>query len=280
VVVFDERCELYLRERQRKVNPAAGQDDATDKGFSTGSRYQLAYSGELEFRTERPGGTATIRDKRHHPLETQLNQVIIALLQTASAKKTDRLEQENRRLAQIERDRRLAIERERVRQETNRVKNLNSWMQAADRHRRLVTFIADLRGAIGEVEPSSELGKWLDWATRYAESANVLRRFRDRQSSIRLYHCLPTYTADRVVSNGFEAQRPSYGEDQEMPAAVTLTDVPMQGVYGGTVCVVVDVPEALALVYEEPKHDLGYREFKFPSDVINAFPRRLDPGGN
>ena len=43
------------------------------------------------------------------------------------------------------------------------------------------------------------------------------------------------------------------GETCELspPASVVLTVVPMEGFYGGTVCVLIDVPEETALPYEE-----------------------------
>jgi hypothetical protein len=55
------------------------------------------------------------------------------------------------------------------------------------------------------------------------------------------------YEADRIVKSGFQAKEPACGDDQELPASVVLTDVPMEGVYAGTVCVIIDMLEETAL---------------------------------
>jgi hypothetical protein len=46
-------------------------------------------------------------------------------------------------------------------------------------------------------------------------------------------------------------------------------------VYGGTVCVSIDVPEETALPYESPLNDKPYRRFRMPADIANGFDRRL-----
>jgi len=141
-----------------------------------------------------------------------------------------------------------------------------------------VTFAAELRQAIGEVEPTSELGRWLEWIDGHVKDADVLRRFRDRQPALTLYHCVATYSVDGLLKNGFESRGPEHGEDQELPASVVLTDVPMEGIYGGTVCVLIDMPEETALPYESLQDNRTYRRFRMPAEVVNQFERRLDSG--
>ena len=60
-----------------------------------------------------------------------------------------------------------------------------------------------------------------------------------------------------------------------MPASVILTDVPMEGAYGGTVCVLSDAPEQTSLAYERLQEGKTYRRFRIPAKVVNRFDRRL-----
>lgn len=104
---------------------------------------------------------------------------------------------------------------------------------------------------------------------------DVLRRLRTRQPSLTLYHCVSPYASAGIVRHGFQNEGPAYGEDQEMPASVILTDVPMEGAYGGTVCVVIEVPEEAVLPYERLPEGKTYRRFRMPAEVANRFNRRL-----
>jgi hypothetical protein len=42
-----------------------------------------------------------------------------------------------------------------------------------------------------------------------------------------------------------EDAAPSYDQGQDLPAYVAFTDVPMQGIYGGTTCIVIEVPKKI-----------------------------------
>jgi hypothetical protein len=208
-------------------------------------------------------------------MESLLNEVVVCLLKGALAEKEYRAAQERTRLDQVERERRQAIVKQQEREERARVKRLEQLVAAAEHHKRLTAFAAELRDAVGDVEPSSELGRWLKWIDEYIDGADVFSRYRDRQPSLTLYYCVSVYEADGIMKNGFQGKGPAYGEDQEMPASVVLTDVPMEGVYGGTVCVIIDVPEETALPYESRLSDKSYRRFRMPSDIVNGFGRRL-----
>jgi hypothetical protein len=156
------------------------------------------------------------------------------------------------------------------------VKHLEQLMEAVDHHKRLVAFAAELRQAIGPVEPSSELARWLDWTETQIEDADMLRRFRERQSSLTLYHCVATWESERILRDGFSNERSWHNDDQGRPGSVELTDVPLEGVHGGTVCVVIDVPEDTVLPYHSLQRGDGYRTFRVPAEIANQFDRRLD----
>lgn len=273
VTVLDETCDVFVRERQRQVR--RNSSGATSKA-SDSRPYDLEHTGELEFRIEKRFGRHTVRDGKGRPLEEQLNHVVVCLLEAAFAEKEYRAEQERARLAEAERARRQAIAKQRAREERARTKRLEQLVAAVHHHKQLVTFAAELRDAIGEVEPGSELGQWLEWIDEYIKDADVLDRFRNRQATLTLYYCASTYAAEGIVKNGFEGRGPDHGEDQELPASVVLTDVPMEGVYGGTICVLIDMPEETALPYESLQEQRTYRRFRMPAEIVNRFERRLD----
>jgi len=273
--VLTETCDLVLRERQRRKRPEPTRVGAKPSPLPSTTPFGLVHCGELELRVDRGYGSPVVRDKKDLPLERQLNQVVVCLLNAAFAEKDARAARERERVAAADRERRQAIARQRVREERARVKHLDDLVTATTRHRRLVAFAAELREAAGEVDSVSELGRWLAWVDDYAQSMDVLRRFRTRQPRLTLYHCVSTYAAAGIVRDGFQNEGPAYGEDQEMPASVVLTDVPMEGAYGGTVCVVIDAPEEAVLPYERLPEGKSYRRFRVPAEVANRFSRRL-----
>lgn len=139
--------------------------------------------------------------------------------------------------------------------------------------------MTELRTAIGHAEPTSELGRWLEWIDDYVKDADVLERFRHRQPNLTLYYCASTYEADGIVRNGFRDEGTHYGDDKELPASVPLTDVPMERTYGGSICVIVEVPEDDAIPYECTRADEDFRRFNLPAAVVNQFPRKAQGRG-
>ena len=276
VKVLDENCEVVVRERQRQVRRDPPKKTDRSSTFESARPYDLVHTGELEFRIEWRFGKQTVRDAKERPLEAQLNDVVVCLLKAAFAEKEHRAAQERARVLEIERERQRAIAKQLAREKSARAKRFNQLVAAAKHHKQLVIFAAELREAIGEVQPTSELGRWLEWVDEHVEDADVLSRFRERQPVLTLYHCVATYAVDGLLKNGFEGRGPEHGEDQELPASVVLTDVPMEGIYGGTVCVLIDMPEETALPYESLQDSRSYRRFRMPAEVVNRFERRLD----
>jgi hypothetical protein len=276
MTVLDENCDVFLRERQRRVRRQSVAATSKSSTYQGSRPYDLEHSGELEFRIEKRFGRHTVQDGKGRRLEEQLNHVVVCLLEAAFAEKNYRAEQERARLAEAERARRQAIAKQRAREERARTKRLDQLVAAVHRHKQLVAFATELREAIGDVEPGSELGRWLEWVDHYVEDADALGRFRNPKPTLTLYYCASTYAAEGIVKNGFEGRGPEHGEDQELPASVALTDVPMEGIYGGTVCVLIDMPEATALPYESLQDHRTYRRFRMPAEIVNKFERRLD----
>jgi hypothetical protein len=275
VNVLDETCEVFVRERQRQVRREIPKDKTQSSPVGTRS-FDLVHTGDLEFRVEKRFTKQVVRDDKGLRMEFQLNNVVVCLLKAALEEKDSRAAEERDRLAEIERERRHAIVKQREREERARARRVEQLVAAVNHHKQLTTFAVELRDAVGEVEAESELSRWLEWVDEYVKDADVLGRFRNRQSTLTLYYCVSTYAAQGIVNKGFVGSGPEHGEDQELPSSVVLTDVPMEGIEGETVCVLIDVPEETALPYEVLHDGRTYRRFRMPAQIINRFERRLD----
>jgi hypothetical protein len=136
------------------------------------------------------------------------------------------------------------------------------------RNQELRTVVANLQKAVGEVEAESELGKWLAWASDYADKSDPLRRIRDRNSKILTlyYH---GYDHSRVASEGFkEPELTGYGNEKEKPG-IELTDrPPRRTAYEHALKL--DLPEDLVLPYEwAQESDWYWRVFRVPAALLN-----------
>jgi hypothetical protein len=94
-----------------------------------------------------------------------------------------------------------------------------------DEDEELRTVVTKLKECLGEVDGESELGKWIAWASDYAERSDPLRRIRDRNNkTLTLYY--HGYDHSRVASEGFtEPDLTGYGNEKEKPG-IELTERP------------------------------------------------------
>lgn len=274
IKVLGEACGLTIRERQRQVRGERRRLGNRDL-FKGKGPYELVPTGELELRVDgRFGHRASVVDSTQAHVEERLNEVVANLVRAALAEKDYQAAQERARLAQIERERERAVALQRQRRELARIKRLDDLADAIDRHRRLTACRDNIRAAVGPVDGNSELGRWLEWVDRYLESIDVLRTFRDRQATLTLYHCVSTWEADRVLRTGFADAPASYAQSEQCPSSVAFTDVPMKGAYGGTVCIVIEVPQDAVLPYASTADQDSYRRFAVPAEVANRYERR------
>jgi hypothetical protein len=105
--------------------------------------------------------------------------------------------------------------------------------------------------------------------------SDVLGKYRARRDDLRLYFLASSYDAPEILARGFKDGKPEYGDDQELPAAVQLTDVPLERLYGESVAIIVTLPEGEALPFERFGGSHGYRTFRMPASVANRFPRAV-----
>jgi hypothetical protein len=273
--VLDETCDLFVRERQRRTQKELPKNTAGSAALGAARPFQLVHSGELEFRVEKRYAKQVVRDAPGRPLEEHLNDVVVCLVNAALGEKEFRAAEQRARLAEVERERRQAAFKQQMQARRARFKHLEQLVAAAAHHKQLVAFAAELRDAIGEVNPKSELGRWLGWVEEHVKDSDVLQRFRNGRSSLTLYYCAATYEVDGIIKGGFTGRGPDHDEDQDLPESVAFTDVPMKGIHGGTMCVLIDVPKEAALPYEVFGDDSEYRRFRIPPEIVNQFSRRL-----
>lgn len=90
-----------------------------------------------------------------------------------------------------------------------------------------------------------------------------------------MFFCACAAEASEIVEHGFSDVRSDYDADPELPAAVELTDVPLERAYGETVVVAVSLTEGDALPHEVRRGEEGWRSFRMPAAVLNQHPRAI-----
>ena len=160
----------------------------------------------------------------------------------------EREEQECRRQEEARR----AEEAERRRREERaRIKRFTRLAEASEQYERLRTFLTKLREAAGPAESEPHLTDWLHWAETYVASVDPLERFRRRKETLKLYFPIYEYQVEKVLSHGVQDASTKGDDDDELPAAVTLYDVPMvyTSGYPPSAYLVVSIAESAVLPY-------------------------------
>jgi hypothetical protein len=259
-LVLGEKCELVLRERMRRSGDRPG---------------DLVGAGELEMRVDRRFGKRSIwRDSDKYRLEQLLNKVMVGLLEAATAEKAFRANQERQQAEAAEAERRRIEADKRQREHDHELRRLNQLLDAVKRHDEMKALLARVTTAAGDVRKDSLLAEWLQRFRGHVDALDVLARFQSPSSSITLYFLASRFEVEAIVADGFADKEPGYGNDKELPAAVTVTDVRLRHRWGESESVVVEMPEADALPFEVLEPSQQWRQFIFPARVLNTYPRR------
>lgn len=175
-VGLKEKCKKQVRPR------TDWEQRGFEEGWITSEPYTLVPSGALALQIR---GTANSKwvsyeliERPTKPLEGSLNRFISKLQQDAA--------ESNAREAKWERERREAAERESQRQEAEalrvaeqkRAAQWDSWMTSWKKSQEVRAFAKLMEERLGPAAEGSELAGWLDWAGRYAERLDPLRRGR------------------------------------------------------------------------------------------------------
>lgn len=152
--------------------------------------YEYVPTGNLEIHLDRDSfsSLARVADTKRVRLEERLNQLIVNMLRTVDR---ERIQAEEARLAAVEAE---ALKRAAVGQEVRarsdgvregRLLSLVPRWEDALRIRRFIDAIrVEAMHRLGEIDESSEVGRWLQWADGYLASVDPLSDSRE----------LPTYS--------------------------------------------------------------------------------------
>ncbi|MGA2440746.1 MAG: hypothetical protein ABSH08_07295 [Tepidisphaeraceae bacterium] len=185
VRVLDESLKIGLSEKvDRKERPP------TPKQLEEKAR--LGFSWERTVYDYHPTGnlTLSILSGRCHNLrrnwtdlvrrrvESCLNPFIASLIKVAHQEKLDRIESERRERAWAEEQRLREEEARRIAEEKAKVENFDSVASAWRKSLELRAFVAALENAavqkLGQIDPESNLGRWLTWAKCHADGVNPI----------------------------------------------------------------------------------------------------------
>ena len=148
--------------------------------WSSARDYEYVPTGTLEFHLDRStyGSNAKISDTKRARLEDRLNEVIVDMLRIVD---DARVQAEKARLAAIEKEKRRqkAVELEMARRsESVREERLRKAVPRWENAQRIMNYVAAVRAEahrrMGEVDETSEIGKWLRWAEQYCEAVDPI----------------------------------------------------------------------------------------------------------
>jgi hypothetical protein len=130
-------------------------------------------------------------DLVHQRVENCLNRFIAAMVKVAEREKADRIEAERREREWQEQTRRREEEARRIAEEKARVEDLDAKASAWRKSQLLREYVAAVEHAsaqrFGQIDPDSELGRWLTWAKSRADQVDplegVLRSFERRDGN-------------------------------------------------------------------------------------------------
>ncbi len=190
--------------------------------------------------------------------------------QRAEAERQERERQEAERKRQEE-ARRQAEAARRWREEQGRVERLERLASVWRRNRRLRRLFDEVKAAVGNVEATSELGRWLEWMSDHVEGSDPLQHLRQRKGKqLTVYY--HGYDHDRVSASGFTETESAPYSKEKVPFGIELTERPADKdlYYGYERALKVELPEDLLLPFEwAQESDWLWRVFRVPASLLN-----------
>jgi hypothetical protein len=158
-----ERVQVSVIEKTaRSENPAWNRDDWRENRYSYTSTGQLRLALDADSYRSR-----TWTDKRGHRIEEYLDAVVTSMLQSLEDHHKARLEAEQSRLREIERQRIQAEADRQTREQEKRIEQLKDWVKAWAQAERLRAFLSawekHTEGDQGVIEPGSQADGFRRW---------------------------------------------------------------------------------------------------------------------
>jgi hypothetical protein len=183
-VVLGQRLAFGVREgTKRRENPPPQKQRVNGQWIIPYyQRYTFEPSGELTLFVRNWGGHGhfrTWKDGKHRRIEEYLNEFMVALVERAEDQRALEARWERDRQERAVAEQRRYEEQQRREREVERVRELETQAKNWAKSRDLNAYLAAVRDMAqvrhGGIQPGSELGTWLEWATRYAASLDPLR---------------------------------------------------------------------------------------------------------
>lgn len=185
VSVLDETFEFcvkeFLKQTKHELTPAEKKKKEELSWYDYFPKYDYNPSGRLSLIIKTYSGDGirkTWTDGKKQRVENCLNAFILGLIMIAVAKKVERIERARREREWQEREnKRVELARLR-REEEERVQALEKEASAWNKSQQIRAYLKAVReNALqkhGEIEPGSELDKWLTWADQQADRFDPL----------------------------------------------------------------------------------------------------------
>jgi hypothetical protein len=113
------------------------------------------------------------RDGKRQTVERQLNRFVVGLVAAAEEKKAERRRAEDAQKAHEQWEREEAERQRRRWEQERKIRLLEQDLASLAKSQRVREYVAAFRASAAAreaaIDPESDLGRWLDWATRYAD---------------------------------------------------------------------------------------------------------------
>ena len=184
VTLLGIRHELSIEEstvrKVREPTPAERKRQKRNPWLFGAPQYEYLATGRLTIRIlgYGSGQRRSWSDGRQKSIEDRLNTFIIGLINVSVATHAENLERERRHREWEDQVRRRHEEEQRRQLEESRRASLDKQINAWRKSREIRVYVAAVSRAAAEkqgaIMPESNLGQWIDWASRYADSLDPL----------------------------------------------------------------------------------------------------------
>jgi hypothetical protein len=169
-----ERVQVSVIEKTaRRENPAWNRDNWRENRYSYTSTGQLSLALDADFYRSR-----TWTDKRGHRIEEYLDAVVTSILQSLEDHRNARLEADQSRLREIERQRIQAEAERQTREQAKRIEQLKDWAKAWTEAEQLRAFLSAwekrTEGDQGAIESGSHADGFRRWVALVIDEIDPL----------------------------------------------------------------------------------------------------------
>jgi hypothetical protein len=278
ITVLGESYRVFLKERLRRTVR-----DLTPEGHKRRREgldvypYEVVPTGELALHLDSWPSRA-VSDRKHARVEELLNGFVEMLVERAYADKATQAKREEEAARAREAAERRRQEEIRSRTEEARRDHFDRLVEHWRRNQERRAFLAEIRGAAGDVQPGSELAEWLDWAEAFIESTDVASRFRPSEQMLTLYYSGYSSDIARIRQEGFRDAEPAADRAERTLVGIRLREQKPADDWMRE-SIDVQIPERAVVPFETTEPGYVPRTFCVPARVLNRTLGKESPAG-